>query len=127
MENTLKNQVKKVVIPTKMDNGQSVGESVLNEAGTANMNNEDSSKPKITPLDGYPFAAVETRFGYAIIFGKNMIHSDYFMTINDCYEWLKNFPFNEMLNLVGIYVNHVLTDYVKKSDLESHHKNLIKK
>lgn len=117
MENLSKYQVKKVDTSTKMANGLSVGESELNEAGIADTSKEDFSKPNVTPLDGYPFAAVETRFGYAIIFGKHMIHSGYFMSIEECYDWLRKNPFNEILNLIGIYIDHVLTDYMKKDEL----------
>lgn len=83
----------------------------------AEINNTDKltsgveTKNIIEPITGTPFACVkkdENR--YVVIFGDHMITSREFISRRQATDWVHKTDWASILNVVGIYINHVLKE-----------------
>jgi len=77
-----------------------------NEAKIPSQPKETSCK--VYPLNGYPFAAIERGDeDYVIVFGNHMITARCFFSPEACKEWLDKTEWQAILNVVGIYFDHM--------------------
>ena len=93
-------------------NGKSNGKLESKDQEILTLNREYSSesptnKPRIKQIDGLPTATVQRgEEDFVIIFGNHMINSKSYKSHEEAVKYMKKYPWIEILNVIGIYVNY---------------------
>lgn len=91
------------------------GKTIGDEAKTSSTDRETSSAEEsantVKPIFGTPFGIVKRgQNDHLIIFGKHLITSQSFINERQAMEWCNKTDWATILNVVGIYIEHVLEE-----------------